>query len=77
MAVDKTERDSTTISIVVKVQKKLEKYFDQPTNKKSAFKKRMNMTLSSPVHYWSNMIDHQLQGKNLTEEKSKGHEYLI
>ncbi|CAH2090930.1 unnamed protein product [Euphydryas editha] len=68
-ALDRSQRDGTTISVAVEIWNYLEKDLtSQPTEVISAFKKRRDMALGAP-HYLANILDHRFAGKNLTPEQ--------
>lgn len=68
-ALDRSQRDGTTISVAVEIWNNLEKDLSsQPTEVKSAFNKRRDMALGAP-HYLANILDQRFAGKNLTPDQ--------
>lgn len=77
IALDRVQRDYTTISICVEVWHKLEMDLSQqPLSVKKSFFKRKNMALG-PIHYLANIMDHRFLGRHLTStQKGEAFEYL-
>lgn len=68
-ALDRAQRDGTTISVAVEIWHQLEKDLrSQPPNVKAAFKVRRDTALGS-VHYLANILDHRFLGRNLVNEQ--------
>ena len=81
IALDRMQRDQTTIGIAVEIWYRLEKDLkmerkDQPSMVWKAFVKRRDMALVSH-HYLANMLDHRFLGQNLTPlQKQKAFDLL-
>lgn len=73
-ALDRMQRDTTTISVAVEIWNKLEVDLlgsaDQSAKTKKLFLKRREMALQG-LHYTANMLDHRFLGRNLNNEQKK------
>lgn len=76
-ALDRTQRDNTTISVAVEVWKKLEEDLkDKSLTVKRCFYKRRDMALGGP-HYLANMLDHRFLGERLSNlQKEQAYAFL-
>lgn len=77
VALDRVQRDKTTIAVAVEVWHKLELDLKgQPLNVKKHFYRRRDMALDAP-HYLANMLDHRFFGKHLTNhQREQAYTYL-
>lgn len=77
IALDRIQRDSTTIGVAVEVWLRLERDIaDQPLIVTKQFERRMTMALG-PEHYLANICDHRFRGERLSEQqKNDAFNYL-
>lgn len=77
VALDRMQRDKTTIAVAVEVWFMLGKALEgHPKKVEENFEKRRNMALGGP-HFLANMADHRFRGVHLTsQQKSSAYEYL-
>lgn len=77
VALDRVQRDKTTIAVAVEVWHNLELALKgQPLNVKKHFHKRRDMALDAP-HYLANMLDHRFLGKHLNNnQREQAYSYL-
>lgn len=70
-ALDRTQRDNTTISVAVEIWKTLEEELaDKPLTVKRCFYKRRDVALGGP-HYLANMLDHRFLGQRLSNSQKE------
>lgn len=77
VAVDRMQRDNTTISVAVEIWNHLQKDLEgQPLFVQKHFIKRRDIALG-PAHYLANILDHRFLGKRLSNnQKEEAFEYL-
>lgn len=77
VALDRAQRDKTTIAVAVEIWHKLELDLkEQPLEVKKHFYRRRDMALDPP-HYLANMLDHRFFGKRLNNhQREQAYTYL-
>ena len=69
VALDRCQRNDTTIAVAVEVWERLARELQHQSNDVCYhFKKRLDMALG-PVHYLANIFDHRFRGSHLTDQQ--------